>query len=173
MIVTHIDSEPLATGTHKGTDGAANLFDPDAYFGMCGVRAGLAIYKTAISGNVYMRDQQGNIMYDQDGNAVETQTINSDENGLVVSATDDTVVSSTITAWYYGDTYSIYKTGTKNSTISTIGTDKSRGWKVTSKDELDKSGWFPEDHDIDKDDYGNRVPRREEPWSPGFPERNY
>lgn len=168
MIVTHTDSEPLATGTHKGIDGSAILFDPEAYFKMCGVREGLAIYKTVPP---YMLDQNGDIVYDQNGDPVETNEV--DENGLVLSTTEEHVTASGITAWTNGDTYEIYKTGVKDSFISSIGTDRSRGWKVTSKDELDKSGWFSKDHDIDKDENGNLLPRKERPFGPGQPERNY
>jgi hypothetical protein len=71
--------------------------------------------------------------------------------------------SATGVTWSYGDTYSIYKTATKGSLISTQWTDLSRGWK-TPMDELE-DGWRPEDVDINRD--GER-----EVWGPEQPE-NY
>lgn len=130
VIEKHTDSDPLATGTHKGASAAASIRDPGADFKSCGVRIGLAIYN-------------------------ETQ----DTNGLVTAVTEDTVTDDTNT-WDNGDTYAIYKTATKDSAISTIGTDRSRGWKSTNRADLDR-GWRPEDVDLDRDEpnvFGPRQP---------------
>ncbi len=140
---SHLDDEPLITGTHYGSNGAAALYDPNALFQTVGVDGELsqAIYN-------------------------DTQVTN----GNVTSATD-TTVESDIT-WNNGDTYSIYKTSTKDSFISRIGVDRSRGWKTTERSELNIYGWFPEDVDIDKNIQGNILPRRERPFSPNSPAAN-
>lgn len=95
----HKDDEYLATGTHKGEDGAASLFDPGKDLRSCGVLAGLAIYNVTQS-----------------------------TNGLVTASTEDTVTDDTNT-WDNGDTYEVYKTAVKGSIISSQWTDLSRGWK--------------------------------------------
>lgn len=140
---THKDSEPLITGTHRGTNGSTSLYDPTAGFLTAGIDGDLsqAIYN-------------------------DTQVTN----GNVTSSTD-TNVESDIT-WNDGDTYSIYKTSTKDSTLSRIGIDRSRGWKVFSEKELNLDGWFPDDADIDKDRRGNTLPKEKRPMSPGSPADN-
>jgi hypothetical protein len=100
----HRDDDYLATGTHKGADGAASLFDPGKDLKSCGVIVGLAIYNT-------------------------TQVTN----GLVTASTEDTVTDDTNT-WDNGDTYEIYKTAAKNQVVSSIWTDVSRGWKSDKKE---------------------------------------
>ena len=139
--VTHKDDENLATGTHAGADSAAALYDKTAMFDVCGVAVGLAIHN-------------------------ETQVTD----GLVTVVTATTVTDDTNT-WDNGDTYSIYKTAEKDTVISTIATDKSRGWKVTDPDKLNSNGWFPEDEDIDVDEDGDQLDPR--PWGPGQPEVNH
>jgi hypothetical protein len=137
VIERHLDSEPLATGTHQGSDGASTLYDPDALFKTCGVRQGKAIYNG--------------------------------ETGSLVTSVTDTEVGSGLT-WDNGDIYKIYKTSAKDSVISSIKTDKSRGWKVTKEDELNSYGWRPEDADIDKDANGRLLPKNKRPFGPGQPE---
>lgn len=133
---THRDNETLATGTHDGADSSSTLREIGADFKSCGVYAGLAIYN------------------DTDGS-----------NGLVTDVTEDevtcTLSGGVNNHWNNGDTYSIYKTGTKNSIISSIWTDRSRGWK-SDKDNLDR-GWRPEDVDLDRD--------TRHIFGPGQPER--
>lgn len=132
---THIDDDPLATGTHEGVDGSSFLYVKNMIFVTCDVRIGLAIHN-------------------------ETQ----DTDGLITAVTETTVTDDTNT-WDNGDTYSIYKTAAKDTFISRIATDKSRGWKVTEKSELNDYGWFPKDHDIDKDSDGHKLPKDERPPS--------
>lgn len=134
---THKDDEALATGTHKGSNGASALYDK-ADFKSCGVIPGLAIYNTT----------QGT-------------------NGLTVTITETSVTDDTNT-WDNGDSYAIYKTAVKDSVISTIAVDKSRGWKVTRRNELDSNGWLPKDHDIDVDEDGFYIDPP--PFGPGQPE---
>lgn len=166
---SHTDSDPLITGTHKGADEADTLYDPGALFMTVGVIEGLAIYKTVASSDLYLTNGNGIRVTDADGNGITLSTgTNIDQNSTVDSATDDQVYSTGI-SWLAGDTYAIYKTGTKDSYISRIGIDRSRGWKVTNKAELNSYGWLPEDADIDKDSNGNSLPKHKRPFSPGSP----
>lgn len=113
----HSDDEPLFTGTHDGTDGAAILQDLGALFKSLGVTVG--VYVENASRSTY---------------------------GNVTAVADDTVTVSGV-EWYSGDTYNIYKTATKGSTISTMMVDRSRGWQADPKELI--NGWFPEDVDED------------------------
>lgn len=139
---THKDDTALATGTHKGADGASVLSDPGADFQSCGINSDI-------------------------GQAVENVT--QDTTGNVTASTEDTVTDDG-NSWNNGDTYKIYKTATKNSSISKIAIDKSRGWKVTKDHELNEYGWLPEDEDLDVDEDGHRYPPDEIPFGPGQPE---
>ena len=129
---THIDDEALSTGTHKGGDGGLIIRDKDRHFRSLGVLVGLAVYN------------------DTD-----------ESNGLVTAVTEEevtcTLLEGTSNTWTNGDTYSIYKTSAKNTPISTIYTDKSKGWKVTDPSELD-DGWFHDDVDLDGDEFGPGQP---------------
>lgn len=135
----HRDDEALATATHDGADGSATLRNVGADFKSCGVSVGLAIYN------------------DTDGS-----------NGLVTAVTEDevtcTLAGGVNNHWNKDDTYSIYKTGTKNSVISSIKVDKSRGWKAEPEKDLDR-GWRPEDVDLDRD--------TRHVFGPGQPERSH
>lgn len=124
--VTHLDSDPLFTGTHDGPDGASYLQSLGAMFKSLGVTPGLYI-----------------------------ENVTKGTGGSVVAVTDDKVSDgdvelplvlpftlSSIT-WDNGDTYKIYKTGTKNSVISYEWTDVSRGWQSYPRDLV--HGWIPED----------------------------
>ena len=82
--------------------------------------------------------------------------------GNITSVSENEIVSDV--SFDNGDTYEIYKTSAKDTQISYIGTDKSRGWKVTCKKELNRYGWRKEDHDIDKDQDGYRLPKDERPF---------
>ena len=118
--VDHIDDEALVTGNHDGADGAGALSDKDADFKSCGVVVGSAIYN----------DTQGT-------------------NGLITAVTEGSITDDT-NSWDRGDAFSIYKTAAKNTRLSVIATDMSRGWKVTHEWELTEAGWFP--RDVDQDD---------------------
>jgi hypothetical protein len=133
----HIDSEPLFSGTHKGSDASDTLFDPGACFRSLGVDPSLSLM-------------------------IENTTTG--DTAKVVGATDDAVECESEAGavfpivlpavligltWNRGDGYAIYKTATKNSLISSTWVDRSRGWKVTRNDKIDKYGWRAEDTDID------------------------
>ncbi len=168
-VETNLDDDPLVTGTHKGADGATDLYDPAGIFQISGIIVGLAIYKDAVDEATNLTDGDGNEITDADGNAISVGGVIGDENGLVTAVTETTVSASGITSWQNGDTYNVYKTATKDSVISKIGIDKSRGWKYTDKRDLTSFGWRPEDVDLDKDSDGNSVPNRETPFGPGQP----
>lgn len=139
---THNDDEALATGTHKGADGASALSDPGADFKSCGINSDV-------------------------GQAVSNET--QATSGNVTASTEDTVTDDG-NSWDNGDTYKIYKTAAKDTFLSRHGIDKSRGWKATKKGELNAYGWRPEDADIDVDESGHRLPHDEIPFGPGQPE---
>jgi hypothetical protein len=123
----HTDSDPLFTGTHDGPDGAGYLQDMGAMFKSLGAIVGLYV-ENATQGT----------------------------NDLLVSSTDDRVYTGDIfeddfpfefsLSWDNGDTYNIYKTGTKGSTISGDWVDVSRGWRAEKRELV--NGWFPDDVDI-------------------------
>ena len=138
---THKDDDPFASGTHKGADGASVLSDRGANFATWGVVVGVAIHNT-------------------------TQ----ETDGLVTAVTDDTVTDDTNT-WDNGDSYEIYNSAAKDTVISSIATDKSRGWKVTSPDELNANGWFPEDADLGVDEDGHTL--TPQPFGPHQPSRSH
>jgi hypothetical protein len=136
----HNDSEYLLRCTHDYADGGLILKNKSAHFKICGVTVGVAIYN------------------DTDGS-----------NGLV-TVVEDSAVTCTLAGgvsntWTNGDQASIYKTATKDSFISAINTDRSKGWKVTKKDQLDEDGFFPEDADLDRHD--------KNVFGPGQPETKY
>jgi hypothetical protein len=171
--VHHYDSDPLATGTHKGPDDMAFLFDPSAKFSLLGVDTGLVIYKTAINPDEigYLETEGEERVVTEDGDEIVISTASEDEMGHITEVTEDSVYADTITSWKTGDIYNIYKTATRDSFISRIATDRSRGWKVSKPDEVNEYGWFPEDADIDKDESGRKLPKHERPFGPGQPIR--
>lgn len=170
--LTHYDTEPLATGTHKGVNGSPSLYNPDALFMTCGITAGLAIEKVALNpSEMTYLTSDGEELVDDGDTLLLTEDESADESGLVTSATDNTVLASGITRWEYGDTYNIYKTATKGSFISRIATDRLFGKKVTKPSELNNYGWIPEDADLDRDEDGLMVKRKDRPFGPGQPER--
>lgn len=124
--VSHTDSDYLARGVHKGADGGVVLHHKGADFKSCGITVGIAIEN------------------DTDGSA-----------GLTTAITEDTVTCTlaggTNNTWTKDDQYSIYKTSSKDSSISFIYTDRRFGQKVVKGDILTKKGFFPEDRDIDED----------------------
>ena len=129
--VTHTDdaSYPLMTGTHKGADGAAVLFDPGADFESCGV--------SVTVGQLVQNSDDGS-------------------EGVVTAVTEDTVTCSLAggsnNTWANGDTYVILKGATEDAVLSTHWTDKRFGQKVTDPAQLNEDGVFPEDADLDEED---------------------
>lgn len=150
----HTDSEPLFTGTHDGPDGSNYLQSRGAMFKSLGAIVGVAVEN----------ETQGTI-----GNAA---LITEEE---VVAGTGGSfpytfpITFGTNVQWNNGDTYNIYKTSEKGSVISSIAVDKSRGWKVTRKSELDVRGWRPADRDIDVNEDGYRI----DVFGPQQPEKNH
>jgi len=169
---TQLDNEPLMTGTHKGPNLSTILRDPGANFMSCGVITGLAIYKVAAADTeaTYLTDENGNRIVTEYGEYIVITYGDEHENGLVTARDEDTVTHTGITSWLTGDTYEIYKTGTKDGFISRIATDRLRGKKVVKEEELNSYGWFREDEDIDRDEHGNIVRRKNRPFGPGQPE---
>lgn len=169
---THLDNEPLVSGTHKGPNGSAVLRDPATDFYVCGVIAGLAIYKVALTETeaTYLVDHNDNYIVTEYGEYILVSSGSEHENGTVTARDLNTVTADGITSWQTGDTYEIYKTGTKDSFISRIAVDRHRGKKVVSEEELNNYGWFREDEDLDRDEHGNIVRRKNRPFGPGQPE---
>lgn len=124
--VTHTDSDYLVRGNHGGADGTLTLRHKGADFKSCGITVGIAIEN------------------DTDGSA-----------GLTTKITENTITCTlsggTNNTWTKDDQYSIYKTSSKDSTISHIYTDRRFGKKVVRGDILTRRGFFPEDADIDED----------------------
>ena len=119
---THRDDEYLMSGAHDGAT-SATLRNKNADFASCGAMAGLYIENT-------------------------TQSTNS----LIASASELEITTDDSISWDKDDVYEIYKTGTKNSFISSQIVDLSRGWRTDPKD-MDR-GWKKEDIDIDRDKPG-------------------
>ena len=125
--VTHLDSDPLFTGTHDGADSSSYLQSMGAMFKTLGAIPGLY---------------------------VENETKGT--SGVIHSSTDDVVYTNSgclpftlpftlPMEWDNGDTYNIYKTDTKNAPISYEWTDVSRGWQAYPRDLV--KGWMPEDRE--------------------------
>jgi len=135
---SHIDDDPFAKGTHKFPGGSSFLNDPGADFKSCGVGADMLVKNTT------------------DGSS-GTISASSDvtENTVTV-----TLTGGTGNVWDNEDEYEIYLTGTEDSEISHIYTDRRFGQKVT-KDILTK-GFLPGDMDLDEED--------QDVFGPGQPE---
>lgn len=133
----HLDDTSFAYGIHRRGNSSPSLIDPTANFLSWGVAADMLLKNTT------------------DGSE-----------GVITAVTEHTVTATlsggTGNDWDYEDEYEIYRSGTEDSYVSKIFTDRSRGWKVTNPNQLNENGWFPEDADLDEDD--------EHVWSPGFPE---
>ena len=132
----HRDDSPIFTGTHKGADASTVLRDKGVNFRALGVDPDLSQYCEN-----------------------ETQSTG----GPVTAATEDTVTVTDVT-WDNEDTYNIYATSTKDSFISGVWCDVSRGWKIRKHTDVNREGWRHEDADID--DRG-----RKKVFGPGQPER--
>lgn len=137
VVITY-DDEAQATGTHKGASGGMTVTDPGKHFKSCGIVAGLA---------------------------VENDTDSS--GGAITAVTEDTftctLTGGSNNTWTNGDTYSIYKTTTKDSEISRIHTDRRFGRKVLQHSELNRHGHFHDDEDLDIDNrrvFGPGQPRK-------------
>ena len=144
----HIDDSPLFTGTHKGT--AGYLMGDDDHF---------------------LTDDDGDYLYSDGDDMVQLtdkgmnfralgvtpdlglSCVNETEGtaGAITAATENTVTATGVT-WSYGDTYSIYKTATKDTHISSIWCDVSRGQKIEHPDDINSQGWRWDD--VDWDDRG-------------------
>ena len=127
----HNDDSPLETGTHAGVDSSTTLRVRGADFKSCGITQGLYIEN-------------------------ETQSTSS----TISSVTENAIATEDVLTWDNGDTYNIYKTGTKGSFISSIWTDLSRGWKTDPKEM--RLGWRHKDIDLDRN--GEKI------FGPGQPE---
>ena len=130
----HRDNDYLASGMHDGTNGATTLSDKDADFKSCGVMVGAYI---------------------------ENETAGTNSN--VASVSESEITTDDNISWDNGQTYKIYITSAKNTKISSIWTDHSRGWRTDKEDLID--GWRAEDIDID--DHGKK-----HVFGPGQPERS-
>jgi hypothetical protein len=80
--------------------------------------------------------------------------------GHIVSATEEAV--TTDITFHNGDKYEIYHTATYNSVLSKHYEDRRYGHKVTSQDELNERGLFPDDTDINED--GELMFADDQPW---------
>jgi hypothetical protein len=82
--------------------------------------------------------------------------------GSITSVTPNSIVAGEV-LWRKGDTYKIYRTDTKNSYISGVWCDVSRGFKINKGDDITSNGWRREDVDLDE-------PNRRQVFGPGQPE---
>ena len=147
----HRDDEPLFTGTHKGAsysdissiltgdDGAVLTGDDGEVLTSDGGVPGPALRDKGMSFRSLGVDPDLDLYCEN-----ETQGTG----GTVTASDEDSVTVSGVT-WDYGDTYSIYKTSTKNSFISGVWCDVSRGQKINHPDEINRHGWRHDDWDID------------------------
>lgn len=156
----HRDSEPLFTGTHKGANGALVLRDPGVNFRALGVDPSLSLYIENETGGSY-----GNISAADEDTVTATLSGPAilDDSGEQILDDDGNPIIDDLGAWNYGDTYNIYATSTKDSFISSVWVDVSRGWKIEKHDDVNREGWRNEDWDID--DRG-----RKNVFGPGQPE---
>lgn len=123
-VEVHRDDTPFAYGTHKRGDNSSKLVNPGADFLSCGVQTDVLIKNTT------------------DGSEGTISSVSEDE-------IECTLAGGTDNDWDVGDEYEIYLTDTEDSVISSIYTDRSRGWR-SDKEQLDE-GWRPEDVDLDRD----------------------
>ena len=98
------------------------------------------------------------------GQAVHNETDGS--TGVVTAVTHETVTCTlaggTANTFTRDDVVYFYATTSIDTYISSMTTDRSRGWKVTKRAQLDDDGWLPEDADLDRDN--------KEVFGPGQPE---
>lgn len=129
------DDNYLVTGTHQGADGALTVIDRSKDLRICGVIVGLAVK-----------------------NDTDSST------GAITVVTEHsftcTLSGGTNNTFANGDVYIVYKSDTIDSVISRHYTDRLYGRKITDPAELNEDGRFPEDADLEDDQ-----------WSPGFPEK--
>lgn len=147
------DDSPLFTGTHKGasytgliltnddgevlTNDDGEVLFTDGYYGFTSVirDKGMSFRSLGVDPDLDLYCEN------------ETQGTS----GVVTAADEDTVTVSGVT-WENGDTYSIYATSTKDSFISGIWCDVSRGQMIDHPDDINRHGWRVED--VDWDDRG-------------------
>jgi len=132
---THRDDDYLVTGTHDGADAATTIRNESIDFMVCGIVADQYIENTDTA-----------------------------ETSLVATVTEHEITTDDNLAFDNGETFEIYKTGTKDSFISSVWTDVSRGWKINKPDDVGSDGWRHEDRDWD--DHG-----RKKVFGPGQPEK--
>ncbi len=153
----HRDDDYLTTGSHVGADAATTLWDKGADFIANGVMIGLFIENETEDTSGYVKTvTEDKITVDGIVGTLSSDFVTSGD-----WTTDQGVEwSDNIVTWNNADVYKIYKTSVKGSLISSIWTDRSRGWKTEPKD-MDR-GWRKEDVDLDRD--GQKI------FSPGQPE---
>lgn len=154
----HRDSEPLITGTHKGSDGSAFIYDKGRNFRSLGADPVLLLY-------VENETQSSHGYLSASTEDTLTALTPSDEAAFILGAGEFpyTFGETVELTWDYGDTYNIYKTISKDKFISDQWQDVSRGWKINNYDEVNEHGWRHDDWDID--DRG-----RKKVFGPGQPE---
>ena len=143
------DSEPLFEGTHKGPTGTT-LMDRGAMFRSLGVHTDLEQY---IENVTQLTASRVTVVTDDE------ITTGGPWFPVTFPFTFEEVLS-----WDNGDTYRIYATSTKDSTVGSYWVDTSRGWKINEGDDINRDGWRVED--VDEDDRG-----RKKVFSSGQPEK--
>ena len=127
QIVSHIDDDYLATGTHNGPAGGLVLRNRGAHFRSCGITVGVAIQN------------------DTDGSAGLTTAVTEEEVTCTLSG-------GSSNTWTAGDTYFIFKTAAEDTPISKLNVDRRYSRKVVKGDILNDKGFFLEDVDLDEDE---------------------
>jgi hypothetical protein len=143
------DDQPLFEGTHKGPTGTT-LMDRGAMFRSLGVHPDLEQYVENVTQLTASR--------------VESATDDEIRTGGPYFPISFPFTFSETISWDNGDTYRIYATSTKDSTLGSHWVDVSRGWKINEGDDITREGWRTED--IDLDDKG-----RKKVFGPGQPEK--
>lgn len=147
----HRDDSPMFTGTHKLADVQSSVMQSETGSSLLDEDGNVLLFEdSSVVGSSYLYDKDAcfrSLGVDPD---LELYCENETQgtSGTVTVATDDTVTVDGV-LWYYGDTYNIYKTSTKNSFISGTWCDVSRGFKINHPDEINRYGWRLSDWDID------------------------
>jgi hypothetical protein len=158
---THVDDDPLFTGTHDGPDNASYLQSIGAMFKTLGAIPGLYIENVTQNQHSTIRYSTDKWVVAADSDAGFPYEFPFEMTGYGGGFPYTFPFTFGPVQWDHGDVYKIYKTGTKGSVISQSWTDVSKGWQ-SPKDEL-VEGWFAED--VDLDDHG-----REHVFGPNQPE---
>jgi len=172
-ITVYIDGAAVATTDTRNSGLNMSAWTETAYPYVLGLNyngaLGFAFYGDLDDLRFYKRPLSAQAMEDMySGNATLTDTgslfktlgvitgvycenVTTSTGGAITAVTDDTIVATGVT-WSPGDTYKTYKTATKSSVISTMATDRSRGWKSDPEELV--NGWIAED--VDLDDHGTK-----------------